>query len=137
MSSGRKAGVASDEEFASWMARNKVEDVVVVDARNTDFSVEPGDEKYGHGGQNNIAGCEGVNRPRAVNLPYDRANKSMDLAPLENLLVAGKDTPIVTHCGGGGRGQKAKTFLEENGFTNVINGGGPKVKTLWEHFGSL
>ena len=61
----------------------------------------------------------------------------MDLAPLQDRLTMGKDTPIITHCGGGGRGQKAKVFLEAQGFTNVINGGGPQVKPLWEHFGNV
>ena len=45
--------------------------------------------------------------------------------------------PIVTHCGGGGRGQKAKDYLLGLGYTNVVNGGGPKVTELWERFGSL
>ena len=31
----------------------------------------------------------------------------MDLKPLEEM-GAEKSTPIITHCGGGGRGQKAK-----------------------------
>ena len=131
--SARKAGVATDAEFAGWIDRNGIEDVVVVDARNTNFEIEPGDAKY----KDNIAQQAGVHRPRAVNLPYDRVNKNMDLTPLEHLLVKGKDTPIVTHCGGGGRGQKAKIFLEKLGYTNVINGGGPKEKSLWKIFGSL
>ena len=40
----RKPGVLTDEELADWMAANPRETIVVVDARNTDFSVEPGDE---------------------------------------------------------------------------------------------
>ena len=35
----------------------------------------------------------------------------------------GKAAPIITHCGGGGRGQKAKDYLDSQGFTNVVNGG--------------
>jgi len=31
----------------------------------------------------------------------------------------------------GGRGQLAKEFLECNGFTNVLNGGGPKETDCW------
>lgn len=31
---------------------------------------------------------------------------------------------IVVHCRSGGRAQKAKEILEDNGFTNVINAGG-------------
>ena len=73
-----------------------------------------------------------------MNLPWNRDTKSLaiDEIPAE-LLVEGKDTPIVTHCGGGGRGQKAKVYLEEQGFKNVINGGGPLVKELWALFGSM
>ncbi len=48
-----------------------------------------------------------------------------------------KDTPIITHCGGGGRGQLAKDFLEMNGFSNVLNGGGPKETECWNEFGNL
>ena len=47
-----------------------------------------------------------------------------------------KDTYIITHCGGGGRGLLAKNYLEENGLTNVINGGGPKEKEVWAIFGN-
>ena len=83
-----------------------------------------------------------MDRPNAINLPYDRVTKSMDLSAVEffdgaPMLTQGKETPIITHCGGGGRGQKAKEYLEKNGFTNVINGGGPSVKEHWELFGSL
>ncbi len=41
---------------------------------------------------------------------------------------------VITHCGGGGRGQKAKLFLEANGFKNVLNGGGPEDKDCWATF---
>ena len=34
-----------------------------------------------------------------------------------------KNAPIITHCGRGGRGQKAKVLLTEMGYTQVINGG--------------
>lgn len=83
-----------------------------------------------------------TDRPNAINLPYDRINKSMDLDHMRyfdgtSMLTSEKDTPIITHCGSGGRGQKAKEYLESKGFTNVINGGGPSVKEHWELFGSL
>jgi len=44
--------------------------------------------------------------------------------------------PVITHCGGGGRGQKARVFLEANGFGNVINGGGPEDAECWAIFGN-
>ena len=44
--------------------------------------------------------------------------------------------PVITHCGAGGRGQKAKEFLEANGFGNVVNGGGPEDDECWQVFGS-
>ena len=47
-----------------------------------------------------------------------------------------KDAPMITHCGGGGRGQLAKEYLEKNGYTNVLNGGGPKETECWAEFGS-
>ena len=43
----------------------------------------------------------------------------------------------VSYLGEGNRGQKAKEFLEAKGYTNVVNGGGPAVKELWDKFGSL
>ena len=43
---------------------------------------------------------------------------------------------VITHCGGGGRGQKAKDFLISNGFVNVINGGGPEDGECWAEFGA-
>lgn len=49
----------------------------------------------------------------------------------------GKESvPIITHCGGGGRGQKARLYLEANGFGNVVNGGGPEDEECWAVFGS-
>ena len=76
-------------------------------------------------------------RPRAVNLVWDRSGNTMDLTGLDALLTKGKDTPIISHCGGGGRGQKARLFLEAAGFTQVLNGGGPEVPELWGKFGQL
>jgi len=35
-----------------------------------------------------------------------------------------KDERIYVYCKAGGRAEQAKTILEENGFTNVINIGG-------------
>ena len=39
------------------------------------------------------------------------------------VLPENKDAPIITHCGRGGRGNKAKLLLEELGYTRVLNGG--------------
>ena len=54
---------------------------------------------------------------------------------LESLIVAADShsvTPVINVTGG--RGQKAKEFLEENGFTNMVNGGGPKDSENWAIF---
>ena len=124
--SERKAGVASPEELKAFVAQAGSR-LVVVDVRNPDASVEPGDQK-------SLAvapvpdAAAGV-RPQGLHLIYDRNTKSMPLPPVE------KDTPMITHCGGGGRGQKAKDYLMEHGFTNVVNGGGPKETECWAEFG--
>ena len=122
----RKAGVASPEELKEFVERAG-DKLVVVDTRNPDAEVEPGDQK-----SLAVAGLPTDSfRPQALHLIWDRNAKSMPLPDLKD-----KATPIITHCGGGGRGQKAKDFLEENGFTNVVNGGGPKETECWAEFGS-
>ncbi|KAL3936228.1 MAG: hypothetical protein SGBAC_008412 [Bacillariaceae sp.] len=127
MSSGRKPGVASPEELRDFV-KAAGDKLMVVDARNADASAEPGDQK-------SLAVAplpgDGV-RPKAVNLVWDRETNSMPLPP-----DADKDTYFITHCGGGGRGQKAKDFLMENGYTNVLNGAGPKETDCWAEFGEL
>jgi|EP00979_Chaetoceros_neogracilis_P006580 rhodanese-related sulfurtransferase len=121
----RKAGVSSPEELKDFVTKAGSK-LLVVDARNPDASIEPGDEK-----SLAVAALPSEeNRPQAVNLIYDRETQSLPLPDVD------KDTPIVTHCGGGGRGQLAKDFLIENGFTNVLNGGGPKETDCWDEFGS-
>ena len=72
-----------------------------------------------------------------MNAAFDRVAKALPIELVEAKTKGDLATPIVTHCGGGGRGQKAKEFLEANGYTNVVNGGGPAVKELWDKFGSL
>ena len=108
MSSDRKPGVASPEELRDFV-KAAGDKILVVDARNADAEAEPGDQK-------SLAVAplpsDGV-RPKAKNLIWDRSTNSMSLPDVE------KDTYIITHCGGGGRGQKAKDFLGENGFTNA------------------
>lgn len=123
--SERKAGVSSPEELKSFVDEAG-EKLLVVDVRNPDAEAEPGDQK-----SLVVAGLPSETyRPQAVSLIWDRNTNSMPLPEVED-----KDTPIITHCGGGGRGQKAKDFLISNGFTNVLNGGGPKETECWSEFG--
>jgi len=132
----RKKGVASPESLSNFI-NSSHHNYIIVDARNLDFKVEPGDE--GTHERAPIAGTASGYRPRAVNAPYDRSNECMDLSVIPEQWIAdagGKDKLfVITHCGGGGRGQKAKEFAERNGFTNVINGGGPEDLECWEVFG--
>jgi len=123
---GRKPGVSSPEELAAFVAAAG-DALVVVDVRNTDFAVEPGDEKT-----HAKAPIGDPARKAAVNIAYDRNANSMDLTLLAQ---TDKAAPIITHCGGGGRGQKGKDFLMANGFTNVMNGGGPEDDECWAVFG--
>jgi len=121
----RKEGLSSSEEIKEFVAKAG-SNLLVIDVRDPDASVEPGYQKY-------IAVApfpsEGV-RPQSRNLIYERETSSMPLPDVD------KDTPIITHCWAGGRGQLAKDFLEKNGFTNVLNGGGPKQSYCWNEFGS-
>ncbi|KAL7429799.1 hypothetical protein ACHAXM_004108 [Skeletonema potamos] len=122
----RKAGVASPTELQEFVS-SAGSNLLVVDVRHPDPTVEPGDVK-----SLAVAGFpdkESNYRPNAVNLPWSRESNSMDVPEVE------KDTPIITHCGGGGRGQKAKDFLESMGFTKVLNGGGPKETECWAEYG--
>jgi|TARA_B110000003_G_scaffold258741_1_gene278170 rhodanese-related sulfurtransferase len=139
MAHARKPGVASDDEFERFFSANQGKTVVVLDARNSDFSVEPSDEQFGGPqGSAPIADCGTSARPNAVNCAFDRsANALRDLQVLEAKTGGNKSTPIITHCGGGGRGQKAKEYLISQGYSNVINGGGPAVEALWKTFGSM
>ena len=134
----RKPGVATDDEFDAFLATHDRSRIVVVDARNPDFTVEPDDETYGgDAGSAPISDCGTAKRPNAVNAPFDRAAKSLPVDAVRAKTGGDATTPIVTHCGGGGRGQKAKDFLMSQGYVNVINGGGPAVEELWEKIGSL
>jgi rhodanese-related sulfurtransferase len=119
-----KAGVATPSELKDFVS-NAGSKLLVVDVRHPDPAVEPGDAK-----SLAVAGFpDGKYRPNAINLPWSRESNGMELPSVE------KDTPIITHCGGGGRGQKAKEYLETNGFTNVLNGGGPKETECWAEYG--
>lgn len=120
----RKAGVASPAELKDFVSAAGSK-LLVVDVRHPDADVEPGDVK-----SLAVAGFPSAEyRPRAVNLPWSRETNSMELPK------ADKDAFVITHCGGGGRGQKAKDYLESKGFTNVLNGGGPKETDCWAEFG--
>jgi len=105
------------------------------DVRNPDATVEPGDQKSLAVAPLPISSTstimEGVGRSSALHLIWDRDTASM---PLPSNTIS-KNTPIITHCGGGGRGQKAKDYLESKGYTNVLNGAGPKETELWNVYG--
>ena len=136
----RKPGVASNAEMRDFLERNQdaSKKIVIVDARNPDFSVEPSDELYGSThGKFPIADCGTEKRPNALNAPFDRTKKALSGSNVDILQTFEKDRAIITHCGGGGRGQKSKEWLEKEGFTNVVNGGGPQVSELWDMFGHL
>ena len=120
---GRKPGVMEPADLEKFVAAAG-EKLIVVDVRNPDFQVEPGDGKSNEKAP--LAAC-GVDRKRAVNIFYDRSSNSMDLSKIPESWIADgggpSSVPVITHCGGGGRGQKAKEYLETNGFGNVANGG--------------
>lgn len=120
----RKEGVASAEEIKEFIAAAG-DKLFIADVRNPDAVVEPGDVKSI--GLSPLPTPE--TRPLAKNLTFDREAKTMPLPDVP------KDYYIITHCGAGSRGQEAKIFLEQNGFVNVLNGGGPKEKELWEIYG--
>mmetsp|Transcript_9940 Transcript_9940/g.20798 ORF Transcript_9940/g.20798 Transcript_9940/m.20798 type:complete len:176 (-) Transcript_9940:199-726(-) len=128
LSMAPKPGVASLDELTA-MVGSAGDNLVVVDVRNPDADKEPGDQK-------SLAVApipdpsNGV-RPSGLHLVWDRDSDSMPLPPDS----VAKDTPLITHCGGGGRGQKAKDFLESKGYTNVLNGAGPKETELWSVYG--
>merc|ERR1711971_373797 len=131
---GRKPGVAEPAELEQFIA-NAGSAIIVVDARSTDFDVEPGD-KATHAYA--PIGSKQQGRLRCINAPYDRKAGLLDLALIpQDWIESGggrADVPIITHCGGGGRGEKAKQYLMSQGFNNVINGGGPEDAECWVVF---
>ncbi len=60
--------------------------------------------------------------PNAVNVPVETVPSR--LAEIEALVGSDRSKPIVVYCAAGGRAAKAKTALDEAGFTKVVNGGG-------------
>jgi rhodanese-related sulfurtransferase len=102
------------------------EEYIIVDARNP---TSESDQKNFDAAP--LPNPEANIRPKAINLMWTRDSKSIELPPPST----SKDTYIITHCGGGARGELAKNYLIEQGYTNVYNGGGPRVKELWEVYG--
>lgn len=123
-----KPGVASLDELTKHV-ESAGDKLVVVDVRNPDAEKEPGDQKSLAVAP--VPDPSNDVRPSGLHLIWDRDSNSMPLPPDS----VAKDTPLITHCGGGGRGQKAKEFLEANGYTNVLNGAGPKETELWAVYG--
>jgi rhodanese-related sulfurtransferase len=124
MTEERKSGVASPSELREFV-KAAGDKLVVIDLRNPDAAVEPGDQK-------SLAVAplpSDEYRKSAMHLVWDRTTNSMQIPDLP------KDTPIITHCGGGGRGEMAKDLLKKYGFKNVLNGGGPKETECWKEYG--
>lgn len=94
----RKPGVSEPKDIKAFVEANK-DKVVVVDVR-ADFETREDGPLPGNGV-----------RPQAINLVWDREAANMPLPTEEQ--VPSKDTPIITHCGGGGRGQKSCDFLKD------------------------
>lgn len=113
----RKPGVSSPEELRKFV-NNAGSKLIVIDVREPDDVIMD-------------TPCK-CNRPRAINAVWDRASGTMNL-PVD----FPKDTPIITHCNSGGRGQKACEYLISQGYTNVINGGGPLDEDCWGIYGDL
>jgi rhodanese-related sulfurtransferase len=130
MSSSHSGSAATVEEL-KVVVEEAGDRLVVVDLRNPDAQVEPEDQQTLA-----VAGLpDGDYRPHAINVVWDRTTNTM---PLDNPVwqELPKDTPIITHCGAGRRGQMAKEYLETKlGFTNVYNGAGPKDTELWAVYG--
>jgi rhodanese-related sulfurtransferase len=125
MSEQPKPGVSSPEELHAFVEQAG-DRLVVIDVRNPNADIEPGDQK-----SLKVAPLPSADvRPAALHVVWDRDSNGMDLPAIED-----KTTPIITHCGGGGRGQLAKEFLEQRGYTNVVNGGGPKEVACWKEYG--
>lgn len=60
---------------------------------------------------------ESGHAPEAINLPLDSLDKI-------DTLASSKEEVIYLYCRSGSRSQKAKQYLEEKGYNNVINLGG-------------
>ncbi len=58
----------------------------------------------------------------AENIPVGQVEASVDA--IAQKLGGDKTKPVVVYCHSGGRSARAKTVLEQAGFTNVTNAGG-------------
>jgi len=130
----RKPGVSEPADIRAFVQQQDQQQqdqvVVIVDVRESFEATENGPLPTAHNG--------GSLRPNAIHLPWDRTTGTMPLpSSLSSSSNVSLDTPIITHCGGGGRGQKACDFLKQHGYTNVINGGGPEDAECWKEFGEL
>ena len=115
----RKAGVATPDELKNFVM-NAGSRLLIIDVREPDASTTGFPNKSTN------------YRNMAINIPWNRTTLSMELpAGIDH------DTPIITHCSGGGRGQLAKEYLTKNGYTNVMNGGGAKEAECWAEYGHL
>ena len=148
----KKVGVASLDELREFLAAaaafaaagdkttTTTKNLVILDVRNPKFDVGSPDAR-------SIAVAPLPTRETrpcarlctfhttttsAITTANNNTKNSMDIPD-----DVDKDAYIITHCGGGGRALLAKNYLEENGFTNVINGGGPWEKELWRLYGDL
>ena len=76
---GRKPGVMEPADLAAFV-ESAGEKLIVVDVRNPDFSVEPGDGKSNEKAP--LTACGTDARPRAVNAAFDRGSNSLDLGKI-------------------------------------------------------
>jgi phage shock protein E len=58
----------------------------------------------------------------ATNIPVQEF--AARIAEVDKLVARDKSRPIVVYCAKGGRAAKAKTQLDDAGYTHVVNGGG-------------
>ena len=143
--SSRKPGVSTPAELAAFVARAGSERVIVLDVRTNMFNLEPNDKASCLGSplaESLVSNPDGTTfRPRALNVPFKRKTVTLEdtMIPASWIVEGGgrENVPIITHCGGGGRGQKAKLYLEGLGYKNVVNGGGPSDAECFEVYGHL
>lgn len=107
---GKIVSIATDEELRALSSP------LVIDARKpSEIATNDGGERYA--GSVNVPWFEDGSEAAPTLDEYKARLEAAGCLPAE------KGAPIVTHCGGGGRGQKAANFLRELGYTEVHNGG--------------